>query len=118
MVMTMSDEDATPAHRDAIDLGEPLQTLWEVWNPEHEVMRRKELDHFVHAYERQIKELTNHHQVREYDRAANEAVDMMSISLNYMRMLGYSPSEVAQKVQDRAKLRMEGQTKEILRNYP
>jgi hypothetical protein len=118
MVMTMSEADATPAHSDAIDLGGPLQVLWEVWDPEHEVMREKKLDHFVAAYERQITEFTNHHQAGDYDRAANEAVDMMSISLNYMRMLGYSPSEIAQTVRDRAKLRMEGQTKEILRNYP
>ncbi|MBP2320146.1 hypothetical protein JOF56_000531 [Kibdelosporangium banguiense] len=114
----MSDEDATPAHFDDADLGGPLQVLWQVWNPEHEVMRQKELDHFAHAYERQIKELSNHHLAGEYDRAANEAVDMMSISLNYMRMLGYSPSKIAQTITDRAKLRMEGQTKEILRNYP
>jgi hypothetical protein len=92
--------------------------LWEVWNPEHEVMRAKKLRHFRVAYRRQIKELNNHYKAGDLDKAANEAVDMISISLNFMRMLGYTPTDVVQILRDRPKRRMEGQTKEILRNYP
>jgi hypothetical protein len=117
-VMTMTDSAATPADQlDAIGLG-PFRDLWEVWNPAHDQMVAKEVEHFRDAYAAQLSELVTHFEAGETRRAANEAVDMISISLNFMRRLGYTPTQVVEIVRDRAKRRMAGQTEEILRKYP
>jgi hypothetical protein len=117
-VMTLTDRAAAPADQlDEVDLG-PFQVLWEVWNPAHDQMVGKEVEHFRDAYAAQLPELVAHFRAGDTRRAANEAVDMISISLNFMRRLGYKPTEIVEIVQDRAERRMAGQTEEILRKYP
>ncbi|ALO11333.1 hypothetical protein AQF52_5739 [Streptomyces venezuelae] len=42
---------------------------------------------------------------------------MVSIALNNLRNLGFTPREIAEIAQDRADRRMKGQAKEILEKY-
>jgi hypothetical protein len=95
----------------------PFQDFWEAWNDSHKMMLRKDIAHFRAAFEVQFEELENHAVASDIDAAANEAADVISIGLNLMRWLGYSPQEVAEIARNRAKNRMSGQTAEILDKY-
>lgn len=96
----------------------PFQDLWDAWDEAHDEMLRKELDHFQFAIEYQFEELRAHLKTEDAQAAAYEVVDMMSIVLNLMRRLGYTPDEIADVVRARANGRMKGQTREILEKYP
>jgi len=99
------------------DLG-PFQKFWEVWNEAHDVIVQKDLAHFRYALEVQFVELENHVKAGNREAAAREATDIISIGLNLMRRLGYTPQEIATIARMRATDRMEGKTKEILAKYP
>jgi hypothetical protein len=96
----------------------PFQDFWQVWDESHDVMVKKDLEHFRYAFDLQFKELGNHLSADNTRAAANEAADIISIGLNLMRRLGYTPEEVAVIARDRAEKRMKGQTREILEKYP
>jgi hypothetical protein len=95
-----------------------LQDLWDAWDPAHQEMLTKEPEHFYVAWQVQIDELQHHLREENKHAALKEMVDIISISLNFMRNMGCSPADVAELVRERADKRMKGQTAEILKKYP
>jgi hypothetical protein len=120
MTVTMMTDSSSVSRVQDLD-SSPLgafRHLWDAWNAAHEVMVEKDLTHFTYAWQRQVEELTAHDHAGKNVAAAQEAVDIISIALNYLRRLGYTPSEIAELTRDRAAKRMDGQTTEILKKYP
>jgi len=95
-----------------------LQDLWNAWDPAHQEMLTKEPEHFYVAWQVQVDELQQHLRDKNKRAALNEMVDIISISLNFMRNMGCSPADVAELVRERADKRMKDQTAEILKKYP
>lgn len=95
-----------------------LQDLWDAWDPAHQEMLAKDPEHFYAAWRVQVDELRQHLRDNNKRAALNEIVDVISISLNFMRNMGCSPADVAELVRERADKRMRNRTAEILRKYP
>ncbi|GAB3873569.1 hypothetical protein GCM10029964_014050 [Kibdelosporangium lantanae] len=68
-----------------------LQDLWDAWDPAHREMLTKEPEHFYVAWQVQVDELRQHLRDNDKRAALNEMVDIISISLNFMRNMGCSP---------------------------
>ena len=100
----------------ADELG-PFQALWDAWNEVHDEMMKKDLPHFVGAIQIQLDELQQHRQLNNREAAAREAIDIISIALNYLRQQGYQSEEIAELARSRAERRMLGRTKAILKKY-
>lgn len=100
----------------AEDLG-PFQGMWEAWAEASEEINRKPLSHFRRAAEIQFDELEEHLSVGDREAAAREVADIISIAINTMRWLGYTPEEIAEVAQNRAEHRMKGKAPAILAKY-
>jgi hypothetical protein len=94
-----------------------FQDIWDAWDESDDEIKAKPLQHFEVAVREQFTELRQHLVDREPGRAANEAVDIISIALNLLRNLGHDPDAVAALVTARAHNRMRGQTRAILDKY-
>ncbi|WP_125728182.1 hypothetical protein [Kibdelosporangium aridum] len=94
-----------------------FQDIWDAWDESDADIKAKPLRHFETAVDEQFVELRRHLHANEPDRAANEAVDIISIALNLLRNLGHGPEDVATLVTARAQNRMRGQTRAILDKY-
>ncbi len=105
-------EDAMPVP----ELG-PFQDMWEAWEEARGELLEKPIYHFRRATDIQFDELEEHLKSDDPDAAAREATDIISIALNLMRRLGYTPAEISKIAQSRAAQRMKGQTLEILDKY-
>jgi hypothetical protein len=95
----------------------PFQDIWEAWDEARDELSRKPISHFRQAVELQFDELEQHRRAGKHDKAAREAIDIISIALNLLRMLGYQPDEVADLARARARDRMSGKALDILRKY-
>jgi hypothetical protein len=95
----------------------PFQDIWEAWNAAGEEMQEKGVDHFETAVTVQFLELKQHLVNDKREKAAMEAIDVISIALNLLRKLDYEPEEIAGLAKVRARDRMAGQTREILQKY-
>ncbi|MCP3017175.1 hypothetical protein NGM33_27970 [Nocardiopsis dassonvillei] len=95
----------------------PFQNIWNAWNEADEEIKSKPLSHFRRATDIQFDEIENHLKNDDREAMARELVDIISISLNAMRWLGYSPEEINRITMSRAKFRMEGQALSILDKY-
>ncbi|ALG12747.1 hypothetical protein [Kibdelosporangium phytohabitans] len=95
----------------------PFQDLWDAWDEADEAIRAKPLYHFELAVGAQFDELRGHLAADLPGKAANEAVAIISVALNLLRRLGYTPDEVAELTRARAADRMRGQTSAILDKY-
>lgn len=95
----------------------PFQGVWDAWTEVQEEMERKPITHFERAVQIQFDELRDHLAVGDRDAAAREMVDVISIALNALRKLGFSPEEIANVARSRAENRMMGQTRKILDKY-
>lgn len=95
----------------------PFQGIWQAWDEAHDAVVGKPLEHFQIATEHQFKEIDSHLNAEDRKAAAREAIDIVSIALNFLRKLGYDPAEVAELARDRADQRMRGQVHEILEKY-
>ena len=95
----------------------PFQEVWDAWEEAHEEISQKPLTHFQRAIEIQFAELEQHLASANRDAAAREAVDMISVALNLLRRLGYTPEEVSDIALSRARHRMKGQALAILDKY-
>lgn len=95
----------------------PFQEIWEAWEEVRSDIVEKDIYHFQKAVEIQFVEINEHLDREDKDAAAREAVDIISIALNTLRMLGYSPHEIAEIAKMRARRRMSGQTRSILDKY-
>ncbi|MEV6513894.1 hypothetical protein [Streptomyces sp. NPDC051642] len=95
----------------------PLQGIWDAWDEVHEQLERKPISHFEQAVQIQFDELRDHLAADDRDAAAREMVDVISIALNALRKLGFSPKEIADISRSRAENRMMGQAQKILDKY-
>ncbi|MCX4856623.1 hypothetical protein [Streptomyces canus] len=100
----------------ADELG-PFQGVWDAWIEVQEQIEHKPISHFERAVQIQFDELRDHLAAGDREAAAREMVDVMSIALNTLRKLGFSPKEIAEIARDRAANRMAGQAQKILGKY-
>jgi hypothetical protein len=100
----------------AAQLG-PFQDIWEAWEEAHDQIVHKPLAHFRRAADIQFAELETHLAVGDREAAAREVTDIISIALNVMRWLGYTPEEIGDIARSRAERRMKGQALDILDKY-
>ncbi|MFD8496834.1 hypothetical protein [Amycolatopsis sp. NPDC059657] len=95
----------------------PFQPLWTAWNEADSEVKAKPIRHFKVATDVQFEELETHLRNKNDKAAANEVIDVISIALNLMRKLGYTPEEVAEIARGRAERRMHEQALGILDKY-
>jgi len=95
----------------------PFQDIWEAWNEAEDEIRHKPISHFREAVRLQFVELELHRSEGKHDKAAREAIDIISIALNLLRRLNYQPGQVAELARARAHDRMRGKALDILRKY-
>jgi hypothetical protein len=95
----------------------PFQDIWEAWEEARKEICDKDVDHFETAVAVQFDELKQHLADGKREKAAREAIDMISIALNLLRRLKYGPEEIASLAKARAHDRMKGKTLDILRKY-
>lgn len=95
----------------------PFQGIWDAWIEVEEQIERKPISHFERAVQIQFSELREHLAAGDRESAAREMVDVMSIALNTLRKLGFSPKEIAETAHRRAENRMVGQAQTILEKY-
>lgn len=97
----------------------PLQAAYDAWTEvEEQVRSEKPLSHFLRVMEIQFEEITEHLAAGRRDKAINEAVDILSVTLNLLRWLGCSRAEdIAEAITARAQNRYAGRVQEILDKY-
>ncbi|MFE7276911.1 hypothetical protein [Streptomyces sp. NPDC057623] len=95
----------------------PFQGIWDAWIEVQEEMARKPISHFERAVQIQFDELRAHLAEGDREAAAREMVDVISVALNALRKLGYTPEEISEIAQGRAEQRMKGRAQEILDKY-
>ncbi|MFH8726805.1 hypothetical protein [Streptomyces termitum] len=95
----------------------PFQGIWDAWIEAEQEIAQKPLEHFERATQIQFDELKEHLSEGNREAAARELIDVVSIALNNLRNLGFTPQEIAELARDRADRRMRGQAKEILEKY-
>ncbi|CAL9522600.1 hypothetical protein SUDANB21_03880 [Streptomyces sp. enrichment culture] len=95
----------------------PFQDIWDAWIEVEHAISRKPLSHFERATQIQFEELREHLAHGDREAAARELIDVVSIALNHLRNLGFTPDEIAELGKNRAHQRMQGQAKAILEKY-
>lgn len=95
----------------------PFQGMWDAWIEVQEEIGRKPISHFERAAQIQFDELKAHLAAGNRDAAAREMADVISIALNALRKLGFTPEEISEIARDRAERRMKGQAQAILDKY-
>ncbi|MFE2279956.1 hypothetical protein ACFXAE_22520 [Streptomyces sp. NPDC059454] len=95
----------------------PFQRIWDAWIEVEEEISQKPLSHFERATQIQFEELKEHLAHGNREAAARELIDVVSIALNNLRNLGFTPEEIADLAKSRADHRMKGQAKDILEKY-
>lgn len=93
------------------DLG-PFQEMWDAWEESRERLLVKPLNHFCKATCIQFDELAGHLAHNDREAAAREAADIVSVSLNLMRRLGYTSVEISEIAREREESR-KGARKEL-----
>jgi hypothetical protein len=94
-----------------------FQDIWDAWDEARDEIMGKPLSHFRRAVEVQFSELESHLAADNREAAAREAIDVISIALNLLRWLEYTPKEIGDIARSRADLRMRGQAHSILEKY-
>ena len=95
----------------------PFQDIWEAWDEARDEICGKDIDHFQKAVAHQFVELKQHLKDHKREKAAHEAIDIISIALNLLRRLDYRPEQIADLARTRAHDRMKGKVLDILRTY-
>ena len=91
-----------------------LGDMWEVWNEEHDQIMSQSFLHFNSLYLRQLQELLAHHNQSNTQGAINEAIDFLSVSINYLRWSGLSAHEIFDAIKDRIDTRYRGKVRTII----
>lgn len=95
----------------------PFQDIWEAWDEARNEICGKDVSHFETAVTVQFDELKQHLADGKREKAAREAIDVISIALNLLRSLKYEPEEIASIARARAHDRMKGKALDILEKY-
>lgn len=95
----------------------PFQDIWDAWIEAEQEISQKPLSHFERATLIQFEELREHLAHGDREAAARELIDVVSVALNHLRNLGFTPEEIAELAKSRAHDRMQGQAKTILEKY-
>jgi hypothetical protein len=90
----------------------PFVAPWRAWDKSWERWKTYDEGHFAHAIYHQLLELAE----CDDEHKPKELVDIISITLNWMRRLGMEPEDIAQTVMDRARTRY-SDTDAILDKY-
>lgn len=91
-----------------------LKDIFEVWDREHEQIMSQSFSHFNSLYLRQLQELLSHHNTGNTQGAINEAIDFMSVSMNYLRWSGLSAHEIYDAIKNRVDTRYRGKIRAII----
>lgn len=95
----------------------PFQPIWNAWNDAAIGAERQTIDDFRGVIEAQFVELNEHLDAGDRQRAAFEAIDIISVALTILRWLDLTPDEIATLAEHRARERMQGQVNQILKKY-
>jgi hypothetical protein len=95
----------------------PFQDIWKAWDEARDEICGKGVGHFERAVMIQFEELKEHLAEGKREKAAREAIDVISIALNLLRNMEYEPEEIATLAKARAHDRMQGKAREILQKY-
>jgi len=95
----------------------PFQGIWDAWDEVDADIKAQSLSHFVTVTEAQFVELAEHLDEGDRERAALEAIDIISVSLTMLRWLNYVPEEIAGLARFRAATRMQGKARKIFGKY-
>jgi hypothetical protein len=94
-----------------------INSLFNTWSPQHyRIMELDEKD-FQVAIVEQLKEIHEHLRNKLQRKTANEIVDIISISINWLRWLGYTPDEMYRAIEERIRTRYKNNIREILDKY-
>ena len=91
----------------------PFQDIWDAWDPVDARVIKQPASHFPAVIQLQLNEAA----AESINSRGKEVVDIISVSLNWLRWLGYSPAEVADLVRARADDRYVGKVEAILDKY-
>ena len=91
-----------------------LGNIWEVWDEEHDQVMSQSFNHFNSLYLRQLLELVAHHNIGNTQGAINEAIDFMSVSMNFLRWNGLNAHEIADAIKNRVDTRYRGKVRAII----
>ena len=91
-----------------------LKEIFEVWDGEHEQIMTQSFSHFNSLYLGQLQELLAHHNTGNTQGAINEAIDFMSVSMNFLRWSGLSAHEIYDAIKDRVDTRYRGKVRAII----
>ncbi len=95
----------------------PLQPAYDTWSEVQEQVLDKPLSHFMPTITIQMLEVYEHVASGRVDKAINEVVDILSVSLNWLRWFGLDDVEIAEAIRARTATRYEGKAQEILDKY-
>ena len=95
----------------------PLQGMRDAWDRVHDQVMAKPSSHFRISIGIQMDEVDKEIAKGNGSHAAKEMVDILSVTLNWMRWLGLSAGEIAHVIRARAADRYEGQAQNILDKY-
>ncbi|KKN15243.1 hypothetical protein LCGC14_0988110 [marine sediment metagenome] len=91
-----------------------LGDIWEVWDGEDKQIKSQSFSHFTSLYLGQLQELLSHHNTGNTQGAINEAIDFMSVSMNFLRWSGLSVHEIYDAIKNRIDTRYRGKVRAIL----
>ena len=94
----------------------PFQIIWDAWTPAEEVHRNQVSDYFINIIRDQFVEYWICALCLNTGKADNEIMDIISVSMNWLRSRGYTDKDVATLAKSRSK-RYEGHTDEIIKKY-
>ena len=92
----------------------PLGDIWDVWDEEHDQIMSQSFNHFMSLYLGQIQELLSHHNQGNKQGTIKEAIDFMSVSINFLRWSGLSAHEIYDAIKDRVDTRYRGKVRAII----
>lgn len=95
----------------------PWQSGWDAWSEGHDRCMSFSPDHFQTTLLIQIIEVREQLALGDDEHAAKEMNDIISVTLNWMRWLGFEPQDIARIAEERGTLRYKGQVHEIMDKY-
>ncbi len=89
----------------------------DTWDEVHDQVVEKPRYHFLRTLGIQLEEVEDDLDRGDLPHAAKEMVDIISVTLNWMRWLGLSAEDIAKVIKTRTETRYLGQAQDILDKY-
>jgi len=100
-----------PDKQDILDL------IWDTWLESHELIMNLPFDHYMVCVKEQLREAFLHYHQGKPDKAMNEVVDLISVSINWLVWFGQYKEDIRELVVNRVTSRMKDKTREIIEKY-